>query len=169
MNAAVADPTTTIDLPRFGEFTYVDSEVIEFPWGIPGFSKLHRFIALQLDEQPRFVWLQSIEDLNVALPMADPWSMFPEYEPKVPAYATTALDLKSPEDFAVMCVLVVTKDAQEMTMNLLAPVIINLKTRRARQVTLDTNDYSVRTPVPRTEPATEPSAGGGAVEGAAAP
>ena len=164
MNAAVAEPTTTIDLPRFGEFTYADSEVIEFPWGIPGFSKLHRFIALQLDEQPRFVWLQSLDDLAVALPTADPWSIFPDYEPKLPAYATTALDLKSAEDFSILCVLVVTKDAEEMTMNLLAPVIVNLKTRRGRQVTLEGTDYSVRTPVPRTKPAESE-----AVEGAAIP
>ncbi len=160
MNAAVADPTTTIDLPRFGAFTYAQSEVIEFPWGIPGFSKLHRFIALHLDEQPRFVWLQSLDDLSVALPAADPWSIFPDYEPKVPAYATTALEINSPEDFAVLCILVVTQDAQEMTMNLLAPVLVNLKTRKARQVTIENGDYSVRTPVPRTSEA---------VKGAAAP
>lgn len=168
MNAAVADPTTTIDLPRFGEFTYADSEVIEFPWGIPGFSKLHRFIALQLDEQPRFVWLQSLEDLSVALPTADPWSVFPDYEPKLPPYAMTALELSSPADFAILCVLVVTKDAADMTMNLLAPVIVNLKTRRGRQVTLEGTDYSIRTPVPRIQAAGERQAEE-SVEGAATP
>lgn len=164
MNAAVVDPTTTVDLPRFGEFTYAESEVFEFPWGIPGFSKLHRFVAIQLDEQPNFIWLQSLDDVNVALPAASPWSIFSEYDPQLPAYATTALELRSPEDFAVLCVVVVTNNAQEMTMNLLAPIVINLKTRRGRQITLESGDYSVRTKIPRTFDANE---GTEAVEGAA--
>lgn len=162
MNAAVTDITTTLDLPRFGEFTYAETEVIEFPWGIPGFSKLHRFVALQVEAQPNFVWLQSLDDLGVALPTADPWSIFSEYEPKLPPYATAALELKSAEDFAILCVVVVTKEAEDMSMNLLAPVIVNLKTRRARQITLEGSEYSIRTPIPRKEA----PAGTEAVEGA---
>ena len=165
MNAAMmADRSTTVDLPRFGEYTYAESEVLEFPWGIPGFSKLHRFVALQLPEQPSFIWLQSLDDLSVALPTCDPWSIFADYDPTLPPYALAALELKSPDDFVVLCVVVVTKDAREMSMNLLAPVIVNLKTRRGRQVSLEGSDYSVRTPIPRKETTSE---GTEAVEGAA--
>ena len=45
--------------------------------------------------------------------------------------------------------VVVTKDAGEMTMNLMAPIVVNLKTRRARQVMLENSGYSVRTAIPR--------------------
>ncbi|MDP9018491.1 MAG: flagellar assembly protein FliW [Candidatus Eremiobacteraeota bacterium] len=153
MNSTImSESTTTLDLPRFGEFTYADSEVIEFPWGIPGFSKLHHFVALSLDEQPNFIWLQSLDDLNVALPTADPWSVFPDYDPKVPPYATAALELNSPEDFSILCVVVVTKDAEDMYMNLLAPLIVNLKSRRGRQITLEGSEYSIRTLIPRKSP-----------------
>jgi len=145
----MADETTTLDLPRFGEFTYTQDEVIEFPWGIPGFSKLHQFVALSLDEQPNFVWLQSLDDLNVALPTADPWSVFPDYDPKVPPYAKTVLAIGSPQDVAILCVVVVTKGAEEMYMNLLAPVVVNMKTRRGRQVTLEGAEYSIKTLMPR--------------------
>jgi flagellar assembly factor FliW len=55
-----------------------------------------------------------------------------------------------------MCVCVVAKGAVEMTINLLAPVVINLKTRVARQVTLESQRYSLRTPIPR-RPAAEPA------------
>jgi flagellar assembly factor FliW len=36
-----------------------------------------------------------------------------------------------------------------MTMNLMAPIVVNLKTRRARQVVLDGSNYSVKEPIPR--------------------
>jgi flagellar assembly factor FliW len=67
----------------------------------------------------------------------------------LPAYATEALDIHGPEDFTILCIVVVTKDAEEMTMNLMAPIILNLKTRRGRQVMLENSGYSVRTPIPR--------------------
>ena len=142
-------PQTTVVTPRFGEVTFAQGDVIEFPWGLPGFPELRRFLALSLDEQPSFVWLQSVDDPNIALPAADPWQIFNEYEPKLPAYATAALELHGPEDFTVLCVVVVTKDAQEMTMNLMAPIVVNLKLRRARQVMLENSGYSVRAAIPR--------------------
>ncbi len=66
---------------------------------MPGFADLRRFLALSLAEQPNFVWLQSLEDPAIALPAADPWQIFPDYEPRMPAYATEALQLHDAEDF----------------------------------------------------------------------
>jgi flagellar assembly factor FliW len=146
-------PQSTFVTTRFGEIGYAEADVIEFPWGVPGFASLRRFLALSLAEQPNFVWLQSLEDASVALPAADPWQVFPNYDPRLPGYASAALDLQQPDDFTILCVVVVTKDAQEMTMNLLAPIVVNLKTRRARQVMLESSGYSVREPIPRKETA----------------
>jgi flagellar assembly factor FliW len=141
--------STTIDLPKFGTCSYTAEEVIEFPWGLPGFPNLTRWLPLNLESQPTFVWLQSLDDLSVALPAIDPWMVFESYEPKMPAYAFTSLDVKDASDFATLCVVVVTANAAEMTINLAAPVIVNLRTRKARQVVLDGTNYSPREPMPR--------------------
>ena len=141
--------TATIETTRFGAVSFAESDVIDFPWSLPGFSGLHRFLALSLAEQPNFVWLQSLDDPKIALPAADPWQIFGDYEPRLPVYATETLELGGPEDFTILCVVVVTKDAQEMTMNLMAPIVVNLKTNRARQVMLENSTYSVRAPIPR--------------------
>jgi flagellar assembly factor FliW len=146
-----SEETAAITTARFGEVTYSASDIFEFPWGLPGFADQRRFLALSLAEQPSFVWLQSVDDPKIALPAADPWSIFPDYEPKLPAYATDALDLKDAEDFTILCVVVVSKGADEMSMNLMAPIILNLKTRRARQIMLENSPYSVRTAVPRKQ------------------
>lgn len=148
-----ADREISVDLPRFGQCTYRESEVLTFPWGLPGFGTLRRFIALNLEQQQKFVWLQSLDEPSVALPIADPWQIFGDYEPHLPPYAMSSLDLRNPEDFATLCVVVVSPGAEEMTMNLLAPIVVNLLTRTGRQVTLETGGYSVRTPIPRKAPA----------------
>jgi flagellar assembly factor FliW len=141
--------TITIDSPRFGEFTFAESDVLTFPWGLPGFPNLHRWLALSIEEQRNFVWLQSVDDPAIAIPTADPFAIFEQYDPRLPAYVVAALDISSASDFTLLCVVVVTEGAKEMTMNLLAPIVVNLRTRRARQIMLDNSGYSVREPIPR--------------------
>jgi flagellar assembly factor FliW len=141
--------TTTIDLPRFGEMTYAETDVIAFPWGLPGFPTSRRWLLLSLETQPGFVWLQSLDEVKTALPTIDPCLVFEDYDPKLPAYAFVALEVKDAADFTTLCVVVVTENAEEMTVNLMAPIIVNLRTRRARQVLLDNSSYSVREPIPR--------------------
>jgi flagellar assembly factor FliW len=138
-----------VDSPRFGDFAYRESDVIEFPWGLPGFTHLHRWLFLTLDSQPSFVWLQSLDDPGVALPTANPWMIFEDYDPVMPAYAFAALEIQDAAEFTYLCVTVVSEGAQEMTMNLVAPIVVNLRTRKAAQVTLDGTPYSVREPIPR--------------------
>lgn len=159
---AASEQVTTIEFPRFGLCTFAESEVISFPWGLPGFERLRRFLVLSVDGQEGFIWLQSIEDPKVALPLTDPWSLFDDYEAPLPHYAKVALGLEQPDGFCILCVCVVGKDAQEMTINLLAPIVINLETRAGRQVALENQRYSVRTPIPR-----KPGGGGpeGTIEG----
>lgn len=150
MEIAMELPTTaTIETTRFGTVSFAESDVLQFPWGLPGFPDLRRFLALSLDEQPSFVWLQAVDDPKIALPVADPWKIFADYEPRLPAYAGESLELTGPDSFTILCVVVVTKDAQEMTMNLLAPIVVNLHTNRARQVMLEGSGYSVREAIPR--------------------
>jgi flagellar assembly factor FliW len=141
--------TTTVDLPRFGTLSYAHTDVIEFPWGLPGFSQHRRWLLLTLETQPGFIWLQSLDDLKVAIPTAEPSMIFENYEPKLPAYSFVALDIENAEDFALLGVVVVTENAEEMTMNLMAPIVVNMRSGKARQVMLENSAYSVREPIPR--------------------
>jgi flagellar assembly factor FliW len=140
---------TTVDLPRFGTLEFAETDVIEFPWGLPGFSSHRRWLLLTLETHPGYIWLQSLDDVKVAIPTAEPSMIFEGYEPKLPAYCFVALDIENPEDFALLGVVVVTENAEEMTMNLMAPIVVNLKARKARQVMLENSSYSVREPIPR--------------------
>jgi flagellar assembly factor FliW len=140
---------TLVNSPRFGEFAYRETDVIEFPWGLRGFAGLRRWLFLSLESHPTFVWLQSLDDLSVALPAANPWMIFEDYDPEVPPYAFLALDIQGAADFTYLCVVIVNPGAAEMTMNLAAPIVVNLRTRKAHQVDLAGRSYSVRQPIPR--------------------
>jgi flagellar assembly factor FliW len=144
-----ATDALTMHFPRFGECSFLPEEVFEFPWGLPGFSNLRRWIALTVESQTSFVWLQSLDDPAVALPTIDPYFVFEQYEPKLPAYVAPALDISGPSDFVILCVVVATPDAKEMSLNLMAPIVLNLRNRKGRQIPLENSGYSVREPLPR--------------------
>jgi flagellar assembly factor FliW len=148
VNAPVA--THTVELPKFGTVTYAENDVLAFPWGLPGFEGLRSFLILALESQENVLWLQSLEELSVALPVADPWLFFADYEPRLPSFAKLSLDLTNAEDFVTLAVVVLPESGPSF-MNLMAPVIINLKTRIGRQVALETGNYSVATQIPMTD------------------
>jgi flagellar assembly factor FliW len=150
VNAPAESAVKTVDLPRFGTCTYSESEIFVFPWGLPGFENLRSFIALQLETQDQIVWLQSLDDLNIALPLGDPWTFFPDYDPKLPGFARLSLDIQGAEDFTVLAVMVGT-DGGPTFMNLMAPIVVNLKSRIARQVPLETSRYTVAMEIPLPE------------------
>jgi len=149
-NTAAAPLIRNVTTTRFGEISVPEEDVFTFKWGLPGFGFLREFVVLAIEEQKPYVWLQSLERAEIALPMIDPWVLFDDYDPRLPAVTAAVLEIERADDFCIMCICVVGPDAKEMTVNLLAPVVLNLRTHVARQVMLEDCDYSVRTPVPRT-------------------
>jgi len=147
VNAPAEEAVITVDLPRFGSCSYKTSDVFVFPWGLPGFEDFRSFIVIQLETQDRIIWLQSLDDLSIALPLGDPWVFFPDYDPQMPGFARLSLDLQRPEDFTVLAVMVGT-DGGPTFMNLMAPIVINLKSRICRQVPLETSRYTVAMEIP---------------------
>jgi flagellar assembly factor FliW len=150
VNAPAESAVITVDLPRFGSCTYNESDIFVFPWGMPGFEDLRSFIIIQLETQDQIHWLQSLEDTSIALPMGDPWVFFPDYDPKMPAFAQFSLGLEKPEDFTILAIMVGTGGGPTF-MNLMAPIVLNLKSRIARQVPLETSRYTVATEIPVPE------------------
>lgn len=151
MESMTQSVQATMILPRFGEISFDDTDVIEFPMGLPGFPTLHRWLFLTLDSAPSFVWLQSLDDLGVAIPAANPWMIFEEYDPQIPAYAFASLKIADASEFTVLCVVTVTAGAKEMTMNLAAPILVNLRTRQANQIALNNGRYSGSQLIPRKQ------------------
>jgi flagellar assembly factor FliW len=150
-NAVKAQVLRTVETTRFGEITVPEDDIFTFKWGLPGFGFLREFVVLAIEEQKPYVWLQSLERPEVAMPLIDPWALFDDYDPLLPAVTASVLEIERPDDFCLMCVTVVGMEAEELTVNLLAPIVFNLRTRVGRQVMLEDCDYSVRTPIPRLD------------------
>lgn len=134
----------------FGEVTIEDDKIIEFTGGIIGFPDLTKF-ALIYDEEKGVSagirWLQSMQEPNFAMPVMDPLAVHPEYNPEVEDELLKDLGEINEENLLVLVTVTVPADVTKMSVNLRGPIIINSDTRKACQVIVDGEGFSVKYPV----------------------
>lgn len=132
-------------LTRIGELEVSEESIIHFEEGIPGFEKLKNYVLVERSESEPIKWLVSVDDPEIILPVINPWLVRIDYDVKIDEGTVQMLDIKSKEDVLVVCVLVIPKDRpKEMTINLLAPIVINTKNNQARQIVMDGSGYKIK-------------------------
>ena len=126
-----------INTPHFGPLDVDDSKVIEFPKGLPGFEHCKRFSLHHEDSaQPIVFTLQSLDEPEFALSIADPARFGLHYELTLSESDTSELQLGATEDVAVAVVLnraAASSIKGKIGANLMAPLIINTRERRGLQ------------------------------------
>jgi flagellar assembly factor FliW len=123
---------------------------IRFVRPLPGFPGLSRFALVDLGdgaEEPVLFELRSVEQPEIRFMVAVPGAFFPDYEVELDAASCEELGLDDAADALVLVVLTVGPDLTSSTANLLAPVVVNARTRVAAQVILSGSDWPVRAAV----------------------
>ena len=133
----------------FGEIETEDVKIINFERGIIGFPNLKKFMLLHDEEieESSIIWLQSIDEPEFALPVADPLSLIGTYNPTVEDDMLKELGEIAPEDMLVLVTMTIPSDLTKMTTNLKAPIIVNSKTLKACQIIAEDEQYSVKFPI----------------------
>ena len=133
-----------INTSRFGEVIYTQEDVLFFPRGIPAFETKQKWILAGNDESA-IKWLQSLDDGNLALPVTSPDAIQSDYNARIPDDELKLLGSADISELALLIVVSIPELAPwNMTANLRAPILINLKTRKAVQVIALNEEYPVR-------------------------
>ena len=133
-----------IKTARFGEVSYNEEDVLFFPRGIPAFESNHKWILAGSDDSA-IKWLQNIEDGDLALPVTSPDAVRPDYNARIPEDELKLVGSVNPADLALLIVVSIPRSAPwNMTANLRAPILINLKTRKAVQFIALNEEYPIR-------------------------
>jgi flagellar assembly factor FliW len=125
-----------ISTRHFGSVEIDAEDILLFPRGIVAFEGCRHWVLLADDENHSLAWLQSVSQADVSLPVVSPRRFAPEYSVHVVRGQLIPLEF-SQFDQAYVLVIVSQSDG-DLTLNLKAPLIINLDRRLGRQViTLD--------------------------------
>ena len=133
-----------IKTTRFDEIEVSDEEIIELPAGLIGFPELKRYVLLDHDTDSPFKWLQSLDDGAIAFVLINPLLFKPDYTVEVSETEVADLQLDKEEDAVISVIITMPSNPQNMTANLKAPLVFNLKNRKGRQVILNNSAYTTR-------------------------
>lgn len=133
-----------IKTTRFGELEVDKKDIIEFTEGLLGFENLKKFFIVDPGDQTLILWLQSTDDAATAFPIIEPKIFQPNYMVKLLPVELNSLALENLNNASVYTVLTIPQNVTEMSANLKAPIIINNKTKMARQIVLQDSKLEVR-------------------------
>ena len=129
---------------RFGEINFKESEVINFPKGILGFSQLNRYVILEREKIAPFKWIQSVEDPNVAFVIMNPVQFFPSYKLEINEKELEELNYTNSRDLTVYVIINIPRDISLASADLLGPLVINTKKRLAKQAVMPESPYTTK-------------------------
>ena len=137
-----------IKTTRFGEIEIDESRAVHFSEGIVGFPDDNKYIVLEHKPESPFMWLQSLTSPGLAFVIMNPFLVYPDYLKDISPEEEN--DLKPGSNKNVMVFTIVTIPngrAEESTVNLLGPVIIDPEIKEGKQVILANSGYNHRHPL----------------------
>lgn len=129
----------------FGNVEIDESKIITFDEEIPGFAGLKRYLFMLNDETGPFYWLQSIDDTDIVFPIIDVLAYLPNYDPLITVDDLASLGkCENPENIMVYNIVVIPEKIEDISVNLKAPVVINLETLKAKQIISSNEEYKIK-------------------------
>jgi flagellar assembly factor FliW len=131
----------------FGEIDIADDKIITLEKGMIGFPSLTHFSLIYDEEKKKktvsIMWLQSMDDPDIAFPVVDPHSVKNDYAPNVNAEIIAPLGEMHEGNTYVLVTVTVPHKVEDFSVNLKAPVVINMDTLKGVQLIVE-DDYPVK-------------------------
>ncbi len=130
---------------KLGDLELKENDIILFEDGLPGFETLRKFAVVSLETSAPIMWLTSLESDHVAFPVINPWLVRVDYSLVLSKEDVEQLQIENEKDIEVLSILTIPQDnPKAATVNLFAPIVINKKLRKARQILLEGTDYLIK-------------------------
>ncbi|MGP4061268.1 flagellar assembly protein FliW [Halobacillus sp. H74] len=133
-----------IETKYFGTVEVNAEEMIRFPHGLPGFESFHSFVLLPVDELGTYFALQAVDEAELSLIVTNPYLFYKDYAFDIDE---NELSLEKPDEVAVYNVVTLKEPFEESTLNLQAPIVVNIPERIAKQVILNDINYQTKHPL----------------------
>lgn len=130
---------------RFGEIEVDEKKVVHFENGIPAFEQENEFVILPYDDESPYYFMQSVKTPDLAFLLTIPFIFFNDYTFEIDDATVKELGIKNHESvFYYTMVTIPNGSIRYMTANLLAPIVLNSETMKAKQVVLEKSNYTTK-------------------------
>jgi flagellar assembly factor FliW len=127
-----------VETKYFGSMSYAEESAIDFPQGLPAFEEEKRFVLIAPSESAPLVFLQSLGRASLCFVAFPILVVDQDYHLGIAPEDLKDLGLDTEVQPVLglevkVLVLVSLRDERLATANLMAPIVVNVKTRRAVQ------------------------------------
>ena len=130
---------------RFGEIEVEDEKVVTFENGIPAFAEENEFVILPYEEESPYYFMQSLKSPELAFILTIPFLFFPDYQIEIDDESIKELDIKNQDNVAIYSLVTIPNGSlRYMTVNLLAPVVLNTENMKAKQIIMEKSNYKTK-------------------------
>ena len=133
-----------IQTTRFGQVKVSNKSILHMSEGMLGFDECKRYVLLEDKPDTPLKWLQAVDDPGLAFIVVNPLDFVPGYDFELSDDDARALELESADQAVVLTTVSIDQDENEVTTNLLGPVVINSVTLAGKQVVLQDERYGTR-------------------------
>jgi flagellar assembly factor FliW len=126
-----------VDTSRFGIIEVGEKELINFPWGIPGFEQLKSYVLLEYKNGP-FQWLQSVEESSVAFVVCSPDFLGLEYT--APEARKKLIKLENSDDLVILNIVSFDREKRAIRFHVKSPLLFNVAERIGYQWTMEAEE-----------------------------
>lgn len=135
----------------YGSIEYEEKDVIYFEKGIPGFEELKKFIIFPVEDNEVFSVLHSIEKGDIGIIVTSPFNIEKDYEVQLDEEQIENIKLQNEKDALVLNTVTLDSDIDKITVNLRAPIVINIKEKIGEQIIINNDKYKVKHPLFKEE------------------
>lgn len=137
-----------ISTKYFNQVSIAKDSILTFEHGIPGFEDFKKYVLINFElASDDLMCLQSIEEKDLAFVLVNPFNLKSDYAPSLTEEDVDDLGIDDNTE-GVFCYAIcsVKDDVNENTVNLKSPIVVNPDTMRAKQIILESKEYTLRHP-----------------------
>ncbi|SDP69482.1 flagellar assembly protein FliW [Clostridium gasigenes] len=132
--------------PIHGKIQYKKEEVITFKKGIPGCEEYKTYVIKEIEESP-FKILQSVQNNELAFIIISPFYVIEDYEIKLSGEIIKNIKIENQKDVMIYSIVNVSSKVENITTNLRAPLVLNIKEKFGEQLIVDKDVYKIKHPL----------------------
>ncbi|PBI41685.1 flagellar assembly protein FliW [Clostridioides difficile] len=117
--------------------------------GILGFENLKEYELLDIENEDILKEFNSTEEDCIGFIVVSPFEIIKEYEIVLNQETIEKLEVKSPNDIMLLNIITVGQTLEESTVNMKAPIVINVRNNCGMQIILQDDEYSIWHPLLR--------------------
>jgi flagellar assembly factor FliW len=133
-----------IKTTRFGEIDVPAECVIRFADGLPGFPGETKFAIFPYEKDSAFSIMQSMDNPDLTFLLADPYRFYNDYAFELEDQIATSMGFSAENSPHVYTVATLKDTLEQMTVNLLAPIVVNWVKQIGAQIVIENKYYSVQ-------------------------